>query len=540
MTNWTRRRYIFLENELQAEEAAEKFERMLKAVSWRSGGLLWVRALGWWLVTLLILSLLLSYRPLELSAAIPTLVPQEVPQAPDEVERGAAADNTPAAGTDVARETVDEQVGPVEGKGAAEALDKAAADEAGVGASPAEDGAASSYENEGRGQDAETGQPYSPLLGLREYLARMSGVVPTACAITERGMRFPEARGDMPGSPALLWLLGIDEEGEDYQPCQWRRSFWSFLVAFSFDVGPIQRLTLFAMILAMVILKRERLGLDIDAAAFPAFTKVTDAARDQSGERQARHPIAVLKEPDLKGIVPFYPVPSMRLDGLHDAASETQQHKNNLTLARSHIASYDRTGPFDLMMDVLDTGAASGRRSEADKRMREAIFEYNQSLLGRLWPANYILWLLPTIGFLGTIYGISVSLVRAKGLFGGDESDFQQNIALVVDGLGVAFDTTSIALVCAAIVYYALLRTEWLTDKLTAHAQASLSGAFIARLRDREDSPLLHGTDGPPSPQSEAQEQGTAVPVTEALRPENGGGASPAGAGPPTAGLAGL
>ena len=99
------------------------------------------------------------------------------------------------------------------------------------------------------------------------------------------------------------------------------------------------------------------------------------------------------------------------------------------------------------------------------------------------------MWLLPTVGFLGTIYGISAGLVRAKGLFVGatipDPKLFSEKIQLVVDGLGVAFDTTSMALVCSAYLYWRLVRTEQDIRLLSTRARDSLSNLLVDRLVDR-------------------------------------------------------
>lgn len=79
-----------------------------------------------------------------------------------------------------------------------------------------------------------------------------------------------------------------------------------------------------------------------------------------------------------------------------------------------------------------------------------------ESWLARFWRTDYILGLLPTLGFLGTIDGISRALIEAKDIFavGGDPSQQTENFAQVIDALGMAFDTTAVALVLAAILRY--------------------------------------------------------------------------------------
>lgn len=251
----------------------------------------------------------------------------------------------------------------------------------------------------------------------------------------------------------------------------------------------IQKFTILALIFALILLKRHCLGLRLDAAAFPENDPNVPSGKGgtSSSMELAEHPISHVYRHEIRSdpLEPIYPVPTIRLDGPLAPNSDTKEYKGRVHSARSKIARHGRTGPFDLIIDVLDAGAASGRVGDADKRMREAVFDYKQDLTGSLWPVTYTLWLLPTIGFLGTIYGISESLVRAKGLFGSGGVDFGKQIQLVVDGLGVAFDTTSMALICSAILYICQLRTEAMTDSLASHAQASLSTVLIGRMRDR-------------------------------------------------------
>lgn len=69
-------------------------------------------------------------------------------------------------------------------------------------------------------------------------------------------------------------------------------------------------------------------------------------------------------------------------------------------------------------------------------------------------PLNFVLWVLPTIGFIGTVIGISKALgdadkvVVAKGIM--EQSDA---INVVTSLLSEAFDTTLIALVCSIPVF---------------------------------------------------------------------------------------
>ena len=196
----------------------------------------------------------------------------------------------------------------------------------------------------------------------------------------------------------------------------------------------------------------------------------------------------------------FYLHENLVLDALTAEHSRTDRYKNSVEKVRAELRGYisDRSlrGPMELIVDVLKAGAHTGRVGEAEKRMRIAVLEYGKALSDRLDVAHYLLWLMPTVGFLGTIYGISSSLVRAKGLFGSSEfnpNKFSENIQLVVDGLGVAFDTTSMALLCSAILYWFITRSEINIRDLVDDARSSLSKLVVDRMVDRSNVSISTG-----------------------------------------------
>lgn len=66
---------------------------------------------------------------------------------------------------------------------------------------------------------------------------------------------------------------------------------------------------------------------------------------------------------------------------------------------------------------------------------------------------RYVVWLIPTLGFIGTVVGIALALNDA-----GAAKDFQDPtlLKLLTKSLGVAFYTTMLALLMSAILMYAL------------------------------------------------------------------------------------
>jgi biopolymer transport protein ExbB/TolQ len=65
---------------------------------------------------------------------------------------------------------------------------------------------------------------------------------------------------------------------------------------------------------------------------------------------------------------------------------------------------------------------------------------------------RYLTWLIPTLGFIGTVFGISITLAIAGAP--GSQPDDPQLLSKLTAGLAVAFNTTLLALVQSAILVY--------------------------------------------------------------------------------------
>jgi biopolymer transport protein ExbB/TolQ len=74
---------------------------------------------------------------------------------------------------------------------------------------------------------------------------------------------------------------------------------------------------------------------------------------------------------------------------------------------------------------------------------------------------RYLIWLIPTLGFIGTVWGISVGLTEFSEIIHSAEGFSQVKSALpaVTKNLGIAFDTTLLALVLSAL---AVLYMSWM------------------------------------------------------------------------------
>ena len=87
-----------------------------------------------------------------------------------------------------------------------------------------------------------------------------------------------------------------------------------------------------------------------------------------------------------------------------------------------------------------------------------ALDNLRSSYIGRIEAGSattdYLQWLIPTLGFLGTIYGISLSLQLVPVMQSPDPVSVTFARVKVGDAVGVAFDTTFFALACAVITVF--------------------------------------------------------------------------------------
>jgi len=88
---------------------------------------------------------------------------------------------------------------------------------------------------------------------------------------------------------------------------------------------------------------------------------------------------------------------------------------------------------------------------------------------------RYLLWLIPSIGFMGTVLGISQSLTIADS----------GNMKEITSTLGIAFDTTLVSLILSAVVTGFFHRLQEETEKLHAHLKDYVISNFVNRLEIR-------------------------------------------------------
>lgn len=106
-----------------------------------------------------------------------------------------------------------------------------------------------------------------------------------------------------------------------------------------------------------------------------------------------------------------------------------------------------------------------------------------ERLESELTIVRYIAWAIPSIGFLGTVRGIGEALGQAHRAVSGD-------IVGVTVSLGVAFNSTFIALVVSILIMFMLYQLQLLQDRLVLDTQNYCDNHLIRHLQvpEQDDS----------------------------------------------------
>jgi biopolymer transport protein ExbB/TolQ len=131
---------------------------------------------------------------------------------------------------------------------------------------------------------------------------------------------------------------------------------------------------------------------------------------------------------------------------------------------------------------VFQTWIACIRRfihTEDVQNASDAIQASVESLAVRLEAENsmirYLIWAIPSIGFIGTVRGIGQALAQADKALAGD-------ISGMTDSLGVAFNSTLVALFISIVLMFLLHQLQRLQDGLVVDTQAHCEKYLLRHL----------------------------------------------------------
>jgi biopolymer transport protein ExbB/TolQ len=137
--------------------------------------------------------------------------------------------------------------------------------------------------------------------------------------------------------------------------------------------------------------------------------------------------------------------------------------RRDMLLPRALLAALRR---FDSTHNIQDVSATTHSicESEADRLDTE------------LSMIRYIAWAIPAIGFIGTVRGIGDALAQADKAVQGD-------IAGVTASLGVAFNSTLIALLISIVLMFLVHQLQAMQERLVFEAESYCDEKLIRHMR---------------------------------------------------------
>ena len=168
-------------------------------------------------------------------------------------------------------------------------------------------------------------------------------------------------------------------------------------------------------------------------------------------------------EEDLLKLPPDLPIGPEDTRTLNTRLDELQDSRRSLLLPRVLRTAIGR---FAATRNVQDTATA----------VRDLCESEGERLDAELSIIRYIAWAIPSIGFIGTVRGIGAALSQANRAVEGD-------ITGVTLNLGVAFNSTFIALVISIVLMFFIYQLQLMQERLVLDTESWCDANLISRLR---------------------------------------------------------
>ncbi|WP_171208870.1 MotA/TolQ/ExbB proton channel family protein [Ruegeria sp. HKCCA6948] len=341
------------------------------------------------------------------------------------------------------------------------------------------------------------------------YAARVAGTVPVTClAKINSAPADPEPEySDWTrfGTPLALRLLWQEDESDTGKLCVWRdknskKSYIPLtipeapkhlLAAISPDVGLIQKISIFVFILGWRLVGRARMDLELTEGRLalgrgPAkeeaqiFPRGIVAVTGNAG-LSVKHPNKLNSE--LKKEEGNNNEPKQIDEPFNKYVEDLQEMRGsqkNKRLLRDSLWQLT----VNYIAELAGEAQLRYHRDQVVDRSTKRADSLREDVYRQFSVPDYVVWLLPTVGFLGTIYGISTSLIRARAIFSGgvDQNEF----GAVVDALGTAFDTTAFALLLLAFLMARKMQIETWLSATVDWVATMVREHLVTQLQDME------------------------------------------------------
>ena len=176
------------------------------------------------------------------------------------------------------------------------------------------------------------------------------------------------------------------------------------------------------------------------------------------------------------GSNPLADRPTLFIEKPVASAAEIAPYAGFLGRLESHLASRGRPDELvEILRDMAFAYQEAPNIEEPKRRLEEGVEQLAGELESEGAAVRYIAWAIPSVGFIGTIFGIGEALGGAHKVV----QDVEQQEAVIqgiTGSLGTAFDTTLVALLCSLVLM--------LVRHAVERAQESTLGAFSRMARE--------------------------------------------------------
>jgi biopolymer transport protein ExbB/TolQ len=146
-----------------------------------------------------------------------------------------------------------------------------------------------------------------------------------------------------------------------------------------------------------------------------------------------------------------------------DRLQAIPQHEQNYLLPRAMLTAIERFGATRNVQDVSNAA-------------RDVCDSEGERMESELSIIRYIAWAIPSVGFIGTVRGIGDALGQAHRAVEGD-------ITGVTSSLGVAFNSTFIALVISIVLMFFIHQLQLMQERLVLDCERYIDNRMIRKLK---------------------------------------------------------
>jgi biopolymer transport protein ExbB/TolQ len=150
--------------------------------------------------------------------------------------------------------------------------------------------------------------------------------------------------------------------------------------------------------------------------------------------------------------------------------------------AREYLRTFEQLPPLQresvlprVLAAALKRFGATGNVQDASQTVHNVCESENNRLDAELAILRFSVWVTPALGFVGTVRGIGLALQGAELAIRGDTT-------AVTNGLGIAFNSTLVALTLSIVLMYALHEIQLAQERLVLDTENYAEQELISRL----------------------------------------------------------